>query len=305
MERVYSPPTDSQLARILRENTTIAVVGLSDNPARPSYGVARYLQQAGYRIIPVNPPGHGVGGEGLSDLGAIPGPIEVVNVFRRSEHVPGLCGRPAKGAAVLWLQEGPTRRRPGRPWLPGWKWSWTAAWPVNTGACWGLGSPGKIREVMAEWSVPLKKKPGPRFINPPAADRGPARGIQRMVARRRLHQDHHPAHRPPGGREQGEQGGLSNYLECRWLKKLPGGDYREAVRRFRNLHLRQNEDAGRDAGENAIVGTGKMGSLLAERLAGPGRKYSSLAGSPSKPTRRPGRRAAGPGLWKWRPGPPW
>jgi len=112
MEKSYQPPTDSQLTRILRENTTIAVVGLSDDPARPSYQVARYLQQAGYRIIPVNPRLDTVLGEkAYPTLGAIPEPVDVVNVFRRAEHVPGIVREAiARGAAVLWLQEGIVHR---------------------------------------------------------------------------------------------------------------------------------------------------------------------------------------------------
>ncbi|HHW54643.1 MAG: CoA-binding protein [bacterium] len=146
MERVYSPPTDSQLARILRENTTIAVVGLSDNPARPSYGVARYLQQAGYRIIPVNPRLDTVLGEkAYPTLGAIPGPIEVVNVFRRSEHVPGIMREAlAKGAAVLWLQEGVYHQEAAREAL-------AAGMEVVMDRCmasehWRLLGPGQSRE---------------------------------------------------------------------------------------------------------------------------------------------------------------
>jgi len=100
---------------------TIAVVGLSSNPARPSYGVARYLQQQGYRIIPVNPKETVVLGEpAFADLeqaaaGAAAHPtaarpIDIVCVFRRSEHVPAIARAAARiGAGMLWLQEGVTQ----------------------------------------------------------------------------------------------------------------------------------------------------------------------------------------------------
>jgi predicted CoA-binding protein len=109
----YHPPTDSDLERILKENRTVAVVGLSDNPTRPSYGVASYLQQAGYRIIPINPRLERVLGEmAYPDLEAVPGRVDIVDVFRRAEHVPGILrGAVAKGAAVLWLQEGIRNRQ--------------------------------------------------------------------------------------------------------------------------------------------------------------------------------------------------
>jgi predicted CoA-binding protein len=87
---------------------TIAVVGLSNNPARPSYGVARYLQQHGYRIIPVNPNEDAVLGEqAYPSLRDVPVPVDVVDVFRRPEHVPTVVEEAiAIGAPVLWLQQG-------------------------------------------------------------------------------------------------------------------------------------------------------------------------------------------------------
>ncbi|MGH9394523.1 MAG: CoA-binding protein, partial [Terriglobales bacterium] len=81
-----------QVVAILRQARTVAVVGLSANPARPSHGVARYLQHRGFRIVPVNPGEGSVLGEAcFADLdlaAAAAGPLEVVDVFRRSEHVP-------------------------------------------------------------------------------------------------------------------------------------------------------------------------------------------------------------------------
>lgn len=98
---------------LLRGARTIAVVGLSHDPARPSFGVARYLRQQGYRIIPVNPLETEVLGErSYPDLDAIPPelrPIDIVDVFRRAEHVPGVAEAAVRiGARMLWLQEGVT-----------------------------------------------------------------------------------------------------------------------------------------------------------------------------------------------------
>ncbi len=94
--------------RILTTAKTIAVVGLSPNPRRPSHGVARYLQRAGYRIIPVNPLVEEVLGErawaSLLDIGE---PIDVVDVFRRWEFVSEITDQAiAIKAGALWLQDG-------------------------------------------------------------------------------------------------------------------------------------------------------------------------------------------------------
>ena len=87
---------------------TIAVVGLSNKRTRPSYGVAEYLQSAGYRIIPVNPHETEVLGEkAYPNLDAIPGPIDIVDVFRRSECVPEIVEAAIRiGARAVWMQEG-------------------------------------------------------------------------------------------------------------------------------------------------------------------------------------------------------
>ncbi len=94
--------------QILRESRTIAVVGLSDKPDRASYRVAKYLQEHGYRIVPVNPALTEVLGErSYPDLASIPGPVDVVDIFRRSEDVPPVVEAAiAKGARVVWMQEG-------------------------------------------------------------------------------------------------------------------------------------------------------------------------------------------------------
>jgi uncharacterized protein len=93
---------------ILRSARTIAVVGLSANPRRPSYGVARYLQRAGYRILPVNPNVSEVLGErAFATLSELPGPVDVVEVFRRSEFAGAIVDEAiAIGAGAVWLQDG-------------------------------------------------------------------------------------------------------------------------------------------------------------------------------------------------------
>ncbi len=96
------------IEKILKESKTIAVVGLSPNPARPSYGVARYLQAQGYRIIPVNPMVEEVLGEkSYPDLASVSEAVDVVDIFRHAKHVPAIVEAAiAKGARVVWMQEG-------------------------------------------------------------------------------------------------------------------------------------------------------------------------------------------------------
>ncbi len=97
-----------QIAAVLERARTIAVVGLSSNPARPSFGVASYLQQQGYRILPVNPTEQEVLGErAYARLDDIQEPVDIVDVFRRSEFVPEIAEAAIRiKAPVLWLQEG-------------------------------------------------------------------------------------------------------------------------------------------------------------------------------------------------------
>ena len=99
---------DGVAERILRRAQTIAVVGLSPHPWRASHGVARYLQRAGYRIIPVNPKITEVLGEhAYPSLREVPEPIDVVDVFRRSELVgPIVDDAIAIKAGAVWLQDG-------------------------------------------------------------------------------------------------------------------------------------------------------------------------------------------------------
>jgi hypothetical protein len=97
----------NRIAEILHSARTIAVVGLSGKRFRPSYGVAEYLQRAGYRIIPVNPNESEVLGEKCyPDLDSVPEPIDIVDIFRRSEHVPAIVEAAIRhGAKVVWMQE--------------------------------------------------------------------------------------------------------------------------------------------------------------------------------------------------------
>lgn len=92
----------------LRNSKTIAVVGLSDNPERASYGVARYLQAQGYRIIPVNPMISEVLGEtSYPDLKSVPVPIDMVDIFRRSQLVPPVVDEAIEvGVRYIWMQDG-------------------------------------------------------------------------------------------------------------------------------------------------------------------------------------------------------
>lgn len=96
------------IEHILSECKTIAVVGLSSNPIRPSYGVSRYMQQHGYRIIPVNPNETEVLGEkAYATLRDVPEPVELVDIFRRSEDAGAIVDEAiALGAKAVWLQEG-------------------------------------------------------------------------------------------------------------------------------------------------------------------------------------------------------
>ena len=92
---------------ILRSVKTIAVVGLSSKRMRPSYSVSEYMQRAGYRIIPVNPAETEVLGEkAYPDLDSIPVPVDLVNIFRRSELVPPVVDAAIRiGAKAIWMQE--------------------------------------------------------------------------------------------------------------------------------------------------------------------------------------------------------
>ena len=97
-----------EIEGILKEGRTVAVVGLSPKPDRPSYVVARYLQAQGYRIIPVNPNTQEILGEkAYPTLLSIPEKVDIVDIFRRPEEVPPVVEEAIKiGARVVWMQEG-------------------------------------------------------------------------------------------------------------------------------------------------------------------------------------------------------
>jgi predicted CoA-binding protein len=97
-----------KLRRILRTSRTIAVVGLSAQWHRPSYFAAKYLQEHGYRVIPVNPTYDTILGEkSYKRLADIPEKVDVVDCFRKSEEIPALAEEAVKmGAKVLWMQLG-------------------------------------------------------------------------------------------------------------------------------------------------------------------------------------------------------
>lgn len=96
------------MSEIFADSKTIAVVGLSSNPMRASFSVSEYMQSAGYRIVPVNPKETEVLGErAFATLDEVPGPVEIVNVFRLPQFVPEIVdGAIRKGAHTVWMQEG-------------------------------------------------------------------------------------------------------------------------------------------------------------------------------------------------------
>ena len=106
---MYSNPDADEIKRILEESRNVAVVGLSDSPFRTSHAIASAIQRAGYRIFPVNPnlTGPVLGEQPYATLQEVPEPIDIVDVFRRSEKVPPVAeDAVAAGAKVLWLQSG-------------------------------------------------------------------------------------------------------------------------------------------------------------------------------------------------------
>lgn len=96
-----------QIGEVLAQAKTIAVVGLSSSPMRPSYGVSAYMQGHGYRIIPVNPSINGALGEkAYPTLSEVPEKIDIVNIFRRAEAVPEIVDEAIKlKVPTIWMQE--------------------------------------------------------------------------------------------------------------------------------------------------------------------------------------------------------
>jgi predicted CoA-binding protein len=100
--------TSEEIRQILTTSKTVAVVGLSDKPHRDSYRVAAYLQQHGYRIVPVHPRVKEVLGEAsYASLREVPVPVDVVDIFRKPEAVPEIVEEAiAIGARAIWMQDG-------------------------------------------------------------------------------------------------------------------------------------------------------------------------------------------------------
>ena len=97
-----------ELKKLLESAKTIAVVGLSPDPSRPSYGVASYLQSQGYKIIPVRPGTEEVLGEkAYASLKEIPEPVDIIDVFRSPEHMPQVVDEAlAIHPKAVWMQQG-------------------------------------------------------------------------------------------------------------------------------------------------------------------------------------------------------
>lgn len=109
----FENPSVEERCALLKRVKTIAVVGLSPNPSRPSYGVSRAMQGFGYSIIPVHPAAREIlGSRAYRRLADIPLPIDLVDVFRRPEHLDGVVDDClALGLKSLWIQEGIVNER--------------------------------------------------------------------------------------------------------------------------------------------------------------------------------------------------
>jgi uncharacterized protein len=107
------PSEADPIRNLLARTKTIAVVGLSDSPLRPSYGVSAYMQAQGYRIIPVNPSIHSALGEkSHPSLVEVPEPIDIVNIFRRPEFVEEVVDQAIQlKVPAIWMQEGIVHQR--------------------------------------------------------------------------------------------------------------------------------------------------------------------------------------------------
>ncbi|MBD0335681.1 MAG: CoA-binding protein [Cyanobacteria bacterium Co-bin13] len=102
----YQSPADDTLRQLLTTARTIAVIGHSDRPDRPSYQIAQFLRRVGYRVYPINPAITTIDGEPCyPSLSEVPEPIDIVNVFRRSEYLPAAVDEAiGAGAKSVWAQ---------------------------------------------------------------------------------------------------------------------------------------------------------------------------------------------------------
>ena len=104
----FQNPEPEQIRDLLRRVKTIAVVGFSPDPGRPSHNIGRMMQRFGYRIIPVRPGiAEGLGERAYPDLSSVPDPVDLVDVFRASEHVGAIVDECLRlGHKAIWLQDG-------------------------------------------------------------------------------------------------------------------------------------------------------------------------------------------------------
>jgi predicted CoA-binding protein len=104
----FKNPEPAEIKALLQRVKTIAVVGLSPKPDRPSFGVSQIMQRYGYRIVPVRPAlDSALGEKAYAKLADIPFPVDLVNVFRESAAIPGVVDEAiAIGAPAIWIQEG-------------------------------------------------------------------------------------------------------------------------------------------------------------------------------------------------------
>jgi len=105
---MFENPSIEECCALLKRVKTIAVVGLSPNPARPSHGVARYLQDRGYTVIPVHPSAKEVLGQrAYRRLADVPVPIDLVDVFRRADAIPAVVEECLQlRLKAIWIQDG-------------------------------------------------------------------------------------------------------------------------------------------------------------------------------------------------------
>jgi uncharacterized protein len=105
---VGTRPETDLIRDLLQRSKTIAVVGLSDSPMRPSYGVSAYMQSHGYKIVPVNPTiSESLGEKSYPSLRELPVKIDIVNIFRRSEYVEAIVDQAIElKVPAVWMQEG-------------------------------------------------------------------------------------------------------------------------------------------------------------------------------------------------------
>jgi len=104
----FTNPEPEEIKALLQRVKTIAVVGFSPKPGRPSHNIARQMQRFGFRIVPVRPGiSEGLGEKAYPDLVSVPEPIDLVNVFRSGEHVPEVVDQCLRlGIKNIWMQEG-------------------------------------------------------------------------------------------------------------------------------------------------------------------------------------------------------